>query len=547
MAVIFCAFLSEARNSVVLQPLPGSKPFRFVIPPSDQPYVIEATTNFLNWSSLQTNPASASPVTFTDAQSGNYPRRFYRLQTAGSALSDLSQATNSVFIAGEGFNSVQYAANGKLGFIVWRGPDLVYRERNGTIWTEQTLGAYGATYVAGVFEEYRFQPQAALLFDSQSRAHILRLNGGSVAHHIQQADGHFIQDTPISLASVGSSFSLFSAAIGPGDRLHIALVGSASNAAVSYGSNKGGAWQWSTITSVVGDPRGFLKQSWSPRWFSLAIDSQNNAHLAFCPQFLMGVGPGGYAQPYSQLFYASDRGGGWFTQRVADVADGSGDAGAGASIAIGPGDQPAIAAWYNERYPTGSSLHCTLNYHVRDQNGNWTSNLLVSATAGYVGGDTDNGAGFAPYLRFDSFGRPNIAFCDDAAQHFVTSGQNEYAGDLRHGYFNGTQWVFRTIYAQNSPLHGHERKRNDLHRPRPPHHLAAARLPCRRLHLSLLLRASGLAAIIPGESPQITSDTAVRHEARVRQCGSDHKRCARELPSFPRHSRTAGQIESLQL
>jgi hypothetical protein len=449
---VFCGFLSPAQGAVPLQPLPGPMPFRFVIPPSDQTNLVEATTNFLNWVSIQTNPPSASPVTFTDAQSVNYPHRFYRLQKPGSSLPDLAAETNSVFIAGEGFASVQYAANGKLGFIVWRGQDLVYRERNGTVWSEQTLGAYGATYVPGEPEEYRFQPHAALLFDAQSRAHILRLNGSTVAHHLQQSDGHFVQDTAISLASVGSSFSLFSAAIGPGDKLHVAVVGSENDAGVSYGSNKGGAWQWSRVTNVVGDPRGFLKQSWAPRWFSLAIDSQNDAHLTYCPQFVMGEAPGGYSQPYSQLFYASNRGGAWFTQKVADVADGSGDAGAGASIAIDPGDHPAIAAWYNERYPTGSSLFCLLNYHWRDQNGNWTSNLVASTTAGYLAGDGDKGTGFAPYLRFDSQGRPNIAFCDDAAQHFPSSGQNEYAGDLRHAYFNGTRWIFRTIYAQTNAL-----------------------------------------------------------------------------------------------
>src|SRR5207245_1953718 len=163
-------------------------------------------------------------------------------------------------------------------------------------------------------------PQAALLFDSLSQAHILWLSGGTVRHHVEQSDGHFAESTPISLSGVGSSFSLFSAALGPGDKLHVAVVGSESNAAISYGSNKNGSWQWSTVTNVIGDPRGFLKQSYAPRWFSMAIDSQNSAHLTFCPAFMLPIGPSGYLRPYDQLCYASNRGGNWINEVVADVS-----------------------------------------------------------------------------------------------------------------------------------------------------------------------------------------------------------------------------------
>jgi hypothetical protein len=67
-----------------------------------------------------------------------------------------------------------------------------------------------------------------------------------------------------------------------------------------------------------------------------------------------------------------------------------------------------------------------------------------------LAGDGDKGTGFAPYLRFDARGRPNIAFLDDAAQHFPL--QNEYAGNLRHAYFDGSAWVIRTIYSQSAAL-----------------------------------------------------------------------------------------------
>ena len=53
-------------------------------------------------------------------------------------------------------------------------------------------------------------------------------------------------------------------------------------------------------------------------------------------------------------------------------------------------------------------------------------------------------------MRFDSRGRPNIAFCVDAAQHFPL--QNEYDGNLRHAWHDVTRWLTRTVYRQTAPL-----------------------------------------------------------------------------------------------
>ena len=38
-------------------------------------FMIESTTNLVNWQPLQTN---SSPFTFTDTNAGSYPLRFYR-------------------------------------------------------------------------------------------------------------------------------------------------------------------------------------------------------------------------------------------------------------------------------------------------------------------------------------------------------------------------------------------------------------------------------------------------------------------------------------
>ena len=201
-----------------------------------------------------------------------FSTRFYRVQLWARCCPIWEQEPIPSSWPAKGFNAIQYAPSGKLGSSFGgTGPRLP--RRNGTVWEERVIGRFGNTYVPGAREEYRFQPHVALLFDSQSRAHVLRLSGSSVRHHIEQGDGSFAEDTAISLSSVGSSFSLFSAAIGPGDKLHIAVDRIGENHAYQLGSNKSGAWQWSRVTNVTGDPRGFFN-SLCARWFSMAIDSR---------------------------------------------------------------------------------------------------------------------------------------------------------------------------------------------------------------------------------------------------------------------------------
>jgi hypothetical protein len=42
-------------------------------------YVLQASTNFVNWTPLVTNPATTNILNFIDANAGNYPLRFYRV------------------------------------------------------------------------------------------------------------------------------------------------------------------------------------------------------------------------------------------------------------------------------------------------------------------------------------------------------------------------------------------------------------------------------------------------------------------------------------
>lgn len=47
-----------------------------------QEYIVQASTNLINWVSIYTNPPPfTSPFTFTDSNASNYPDRFYRVIT----------------------------------------------------------------------------------------------------------------------------------------------------------------------------------------------------------------------------------------------------------------------------------------------------------------------------------------------------------------------------------------------------------------------------------------------------------------------------------
>lgn len=62
-------------------PMPGNHQFQFSITDlTQQPYVVEASTNLVNWAPVYTNPAPAAAITsFSDSSAPNYPHRFYRV------------------------------------------------------------------------------------------------------------------------------------------------------------------------------------------------------------------------------------------------------------------------------------------------------------------------------------------------------------------------------------------------------------------------------------------------------------------------------------
>src|SRR5207245_2751926 len=84
-------------------------------------------------------------------------------------------------------------------------------------------------------------------------------------------------------------------------------------------------------------------------------------------------------------------------------------------------------SYYVDRYNTGSPQTSQLMYHTL-VNGSWTHSVVTSTPDGYVAGDGAKFTGFAPQLYFDSSGRANIVFSDEAGEHLPVSFANEFAG-----------------------------------------------------------------------------------------------------------------------
>jgi hypothetical protein len=42
-------------------------------------YVLQVSSNLVNWTALFTNPATTNVLNFMDSKSSNYPSRFYRV------------------------------------------------------------------------------------------------------------------------------------------------------------------------------------------------------------------------------------------------------------------------------------------------------------------------------------------------------------------------------------------------------------------------------------------------------------------------------------
>jgi hypothetical protein len=399
-------------------------------------------------------------------------RRAYSPALQVEQLEDRLNPSGSVIPAGE-FNWTQYSPTGELGQLVWEGSTLVYRARVAGSWQETAI-ATDPTFTAAQYSSRAQVEEAAhtaqLVFTSDGTPHALFLDkvwNGSIGqyqtyiqHYARTAGGWQRVETitPNWTSAWGPNHLVAEA--GPNNSISLLFtetsvagtgIGSFGSGSLYYATNAGGGWGFSKVadTADMNTDVWFAGGRWAPRFLSMAIDAQGHAHITYTPEFYVA---GAFSTVQSTLMYATNASGSWASQTVMAPLDGHADAGLGASIAISPGGQIAIASYYVDRYSTGSPQTSQLMYHTL-VNGTWTHTVVATTPDGYVAGDGAKYTGFDPQLYFDASGRPNIVFSDEAAQHLPVSYANEFAGQIREATLNGSSWGLQTVYRQTDPLH----------------------------------------------------------------------------------------------
>ncbi|MFO0799856.1 MAG: VCBS repeat-containing protein [Gemmataceae bacterium] len=387
-------------------------------------------------------------------------------------LEDRDVPAGSIIPAGE-FNWTQYAPTGELAQLVWDGQTLVYRTRAASQWFDTPV-ATATTFTQGQYDTrdavQKASQSAQLVFTNDGTPHVLFLdqawNGSgngfqTVIRHYARTGGAWQQVETIStpwLSTWGPSNLVAEA--GANNSLHLMFaetytaatgVGNSGSGILWYATNKNGGWAFDRVadTADLKQEIWFTGGRWAPRYLSMAIDSRNNAHVTYTPQFYIA---GAFSTVYSELRYASNSSGTWRSEVVQQPSDGTADAGLGASVAVSPAGQIAIAHYYVERYPTGSPEWSKLVYSTRNANGTWAHQNVATAPDGYVAGDGAKFTGFAPQLYFDSAGRANVVFSDEAGEHLPVTYANEVAGQIRLATLSGGRWQLKTVYRQSNPL-----------------------------------------------------------------------------------------------
>ena len=175
-----------------------------------------------------------------------------------------------------------------------------------------------------------------------------------------------------------------------------------------------------------------LYRGFPPRQLSLAIDPDGAAHVTYSRYLYEDTCVDAYScSPFSELRYATNRSGAWTSDVVVTPPDRSGDGALGASLAIDPTGNPAIASIYVERAVTGSAEFSHLRYYQQQAAGTWSYQVVTERPDDYVGRDGADFTGITPYLRFDGHGRPHILFSDHASSHFDGLGAIEFRGQIR--------------------------------------------------------------------------------------------------------------------
>lgn len=387
-------------------------------------------------------------------------------------LEDRYALSGTTVPAGQ-FNWTQFSPAGELGQLVWQGHELVYRSRADGAWQAEAVG----TATAFTREQYDTRDQvekasrsAQLVFTGDGTPHALVVDPvwnaaydgfQTAVRHYARTGGawQLVETVTAPWLSTWGPVGLVAEA-GPNNSLHFVFsetyqaatgVGNAGTGILWHATNATGTWEFARVADTA-DPKTdvwFTGGRWAPRFVSLAVDAKGFAHVTYTPQFHVA---GAFSTVYSELRYASNQTGAWKSELVVAPADGTADAGLGASVAVAPNGQVAVASYYVDRYATGSPQSSKLMYHTRTGAGKWARTDVATRPDGYVAGDGAKFTGFAPQLEFDGGSRPMIVFSDEAGEHLKESYANEFAGQIRVATLSGGKWTIKTVFRQTDPV-----------------------------------------------------------------------------------------------
>lgn len=354
-----------------------------------------------------------------------------------------------------GRSDMQYSPDGRLARLTWQaGLGLVYRiEGRQPDLQEEVVLVREAVPPGGVPDA---ECLAQLLLAADGTPQVVVAIGEQVLHYKRDAGGWRLAGTVLN--TDGSRITQLSATIDGAGAVHVIATDRVSklskngfiHGSLIYATNRGGTWRDEDIASGVG-AAVFYDTGVYIRYLDIAVDARGFAHIVFTPKFdvIDYRSPDGryWTRDYSEMAYLTNASGEWVRTIVHRPPDGTGASGFGASIAIAPGGQPAIAHFFMDNVATGSAVSAKLLYSVRRANGTWATSVVATRPDGYALGDGPNFTGFAPQLAFDRQGVAHIAFSDYAAEHPRLSaiGQVHRAGQLRHAWLTPAGWATETI------------------------------------------------------------------------------------------------------
>src|SRR4029077_15366758 len=103
-------------------------------------------------------------------------------------------------------------------------------------------------------------------------------------------------------------------------------VGQFGTGKLSYATNKSGSWIFSKVadTADLNYDVWIMGMRYAPRFLSLAVDAQGNAHVTYTPEFFIS---GAFGTVSSDLKYATNASGTLQSETLIASADGTADAG----------------------------------------------------------------------------------------------------------------------------------------------------------------------------------------------------------------------------